>query len=158
MRKIIGGVFLMAIGLEGISLAQETQARSTPSTDQLPQGSGANPAEPSSPSNTAPTTADELERALKRHEDAQQQAAPDPARPRTHRYTDQPVGRILRSLAEQAEINYVEPGIPENELTSIVLTNMTPFQAFEAGWSLFQCHARASFGSVTRLAGPWLLA
>jgi type II secretory pathway component GspD/PulD (secretin) len=132
MRKIIGGVFLMAIGLEGISLAQETQAQSTPSTDQLPQGSGANPAEPSAPSNSAPTTADELERALKRHEDAQQQAAPDPARPRTHRYTDQPVGRILRSLAEQAEINYVEPGIPENELTSIVLTNMTPFQAFEA--------------------------
>ena len=57
---------------------------------------------------------------------------PDPARPRTHRYTDQPVGRILRSLAEQAEINYVEPGIPENEVTSIVLTNMTPLQAFEA--------------------------
>ncbi|HTC13260.1 MAG TPA: hypothetical protein VK692_03520 [Chthoniobacterales bacterium] len=132
MRKIIGGVFLMAIGLEGISLAQETQAQSTPSTDQLPQGNGANPAEPSAPPYSAPTTADELERALKRHEDAQQQAAPDPARPRTHRYTDQPVGRILRSLAEQAEINYVEPGIPENELTSIVLTNMTPLQAFEA--------------------------
>ncbi len=132
MRKIIGGVFLMAIGLEGISLAQETQTQSTPSADQLPQGSGANPAEPSAPLNSAPTTADELERALKRHEDAQQQTAPDPARPRTHRYTDQPVGRILRSLAEQAEINYVEPGIPENELTSIVLTNMTPLQAFEA--------------------------
>jgi hypothetical protein len=132
MRKIIGGVFLMAIGLEGISLAQETQTQSTPSADQLPQGSGANPAEPSAPLNSTPTTADELERALKRHEDAQQQTAPDPARPRTHRYTDQPVGRILRSLAEQAEINYVEPGIPENELTSIVLTNMTPLQAFEA--------------------------
>ena len=56
----------------------------------------------------------------------------DPARPRTHRYTDQPVGRILRSLAEQAEINYVEPGIPESEVTSVVLTNMTPLQAFEA--------------------------
>ena len=132
MRKIIGGVVLIAIGLEGISLAQDAHAQPTPSTEQLPQGTGANPSEPSATSNSAPTTADELERALQRHEDAQQQAVPDPARPRTHRYTEQPVGRILRSLAEQAEINYVEPGIPENELTSIVLTNMTPLQAFEA--------------------------
>jgi type II secretory pathway component GspD/PulD (secretin) len=132
MLKIIGAIFLIVIGIEGITLAQDTQAQSTRSSEQLPQGSPANPAEPSATSNSAPTTADELERALEQHEEAQQQPVTDPARPRTHRYTDQPVGRILRSLAEQAEINYVEPGIPENEVTSIVLTSMTPLQAFEA--------------------------
>jgi len=132
MLRIIGGILLIVIGLEGVAPAQDTQAEATPSPDQLPQRSPANPAESSATSNAAPTTADELERALKQHEEAQQQLVTDPARPRTHRYTDQPVARILRNLAEQAEINYVEPGIPENEVTSIVLTNMTPLQAFEA--------------------------
>jgi type II secretory pathway component GspD/PulD (secretin) len=98
----------------------------------LPQESPANPAESSTPPAAAPTTSEELERALNQHEEAQRQLTSDPARPRTHRYADQPVARILRSLAEQAEINYVEPGIPENEITSVVLTNMTPLQAFEA--------------------------
>jgi hypothetical protein len=64
MRKIIGGVFLIAMGLEGISRAQDTPAQPTPSTEQLPQGTGANPPEPSAPSNSAPTTTEELERAL----------------------------------------------------------------------------------------------
>jgi len=132
MFKLIGAVFLFAIGIVGFGLAQETQGQSTRSSEEVPQGTPANPAEPLAPSNSAPTTADELERALKQHEEAQQQQVTDPARPRTHRYMDQPVSRILRSLAEQAEINYVEPGIPENEVTSVVLTNMTPLEAFEA--------------------------
>jgi hypothetical protein len=131
MLKFIGGVFLIVFGIVGVALAQETQAPSARPTE-LPQAAPANPAESSTPSNSAPTTADELERALKQHEEAQQQPVTDPARPRTHRYMDQPVARILRSLAEQAEINYVEPGIPENEVTTVVLTNMTPIQAFEA--------------------------
>jgi type II secretory pathway component GspD/PulD (secretin) len=129
MLKTLGRIFLIAVG---IALARDTQAQSAQSVDQLRQGSPANPAETSATSNSSPTTADELERALKQHEEAQQQSVTDPARPRTHRYMDQPVARILRSLAEQAEINYVEPGIPENEVTSIVLTNLTPLQAFEA--------------------------
>jgi Bacterial type II and III secretion system protein len=128
MLKIFGGVFLMVFGIEGIALAQDAQAQS----DQLPQGTPANPSEPSAAPSSSPATTDELERALKQHEETQQQLVTDPARPRTHRYTDQPVARILRSLAEQAEINYVEPGIPENEVTSVVLTNLTPLQAFEA--------------------------
>ncbi len=132
MLKIIVGVFLIVVGVEGGAPAQDTQAHSTRLSEQLAQGSPANPDESSPTVNPSPTTADDLERALKQHEEAQQQPVTDPARPRTHRYTDQPVGRILRSLAEQAEINYVEPGIPENEVTSIVLTNMTPLQAFEA--------------------------
>ncbi len=131
MLKLIGGVFLMVVGVEVIALAQEIPAPPARSSEELSQGTPANPADPSVPSNPTPATADELERALKQHEEAQQQVT-DPARPRTHRYMDQPVARILRSLAEQAEINYVEPGIPENEVTSVVLTNMTPLQAFEA--------------------------
>jgi hypothetical protein len=106
MLKLIGGVLLIVFGIVGIVLAQETQAPS-PRPTELPQGTPANPAESSAPLNSAPTTADELERALKQHEEAQQQPVTDPARPRTHRYMDQPVARILRSLAEQAEINYV---------------------------------------------------
>jgi type II secretory pathway component GspD/PulD (secretin) len=129
MLKVIGAGFLIAIG---IVLAQETRAQTTRSPEQLPQESPANPAESSTPAASAPTTSEELERALNQHEEAQRQLTADPARPRTHRYADQPVARILRSLAEQAEINYVEPGIPENEITSVVLTNMTPLQAFEA--------------------------
>jgi type II secretory pathway component GspD/PulD (secretin) len=129
MLKVIGAGFLIALG---IVLAQETRAQTTRSPEQLPQESPANPAESSTPPAAAPTTSEELERALNQHEEAQRQLTSDPARPRTHRYADQPVARILRSLAEQAEINYVEPGIPENEITSVVLTNMTPLQAFEA--------------------------
>ncbi|MBV9672182.1 MAG: hypothetical protein JO076_05075 [Verrucomicrobia bacterium] len=76
---------------------------------------------------------DDLEQAIRQHDqERQQQEILDPARPRTIRFTGQPVGRILRSLAEQAGINYVEPAIPESEITSIVLTNMTPLQAFAA--------------------------
>ncbi len=116
----------------GISLGQETQAQPTRSSEKGPAASPGNPVEPLPTSAGSPTTADELERVLKQHEETQQQPNADPARPRTHHYADQPVARILRSLAEQAEINYVEPGIPENEVTSVVLTNMTPFQAFEA--------------------------
>ncbi len=131
MFKIIGGVFLIVAGIESAAPGQDTEGQSNRSLEQ-PQVSPANPAEPSATSNSVPTTADELEQALKHHEEAQQPLLTDPARPRTHRYTGQPVARILRSLAEQAEINYVEPGIPENEVTSIALTNMTPLQAFEA--------------------------
>src|ERR1700722_64966 len=120
MLKKIGGIFLIVFGF---AFPLDTQAKSNQSPDQLSQGSAANPAEPSATSSSSPTTADELERALQQHEEAQQQPVADPARPRTHRYMDQPVARILRSLAEQAEINYVEPGIPENEVTSVVLPN-----------------------------------
>jgi hypothetical protein len=131
MLKTMGCGVLIVLWSAEAALAQETQPGSPRSSEQSPQGSSANPAEPLATPNLAPATADELERALKQHEEEQQPVV-DPARPRTHRYMDQPVARILRSLAEQAEINYVEPGIPESEVTSVVLTNMTPIQAFEA--------------------------
>ncbi len=133
MVKTIAEVFLIVFGVGTAALAQAQQPTSSPAPEQLQEGSSANPAAPSAVPNVAPTTADELERALRQHEEEQQrQPVSDPARPRTHRYTGQPVGRILRSLAEQADINYVEPEIPETEVTSIALTNMTPLQAFEA--------------------------
>jgi type II secretory pathway component GspD/PulD (secretin) len=133
MYKTIAGVFLIVFGMGNFAPLKAQQPAATPGSEQLQEGSSTNPTAASPVPNSAATTADELERALRQHEeDQQRQSVTDPARPRTHRYTGQPVGRILRSLAEQAEINYVEPGIPESEVTSIVLTNMTPLQAFEA--------------------------
>jgi type II secretory pathway component GspD/PulD (secretin) len=113
-------------------LTQAQQPMPTPAPESLQEGSSTNAAPPSPGNNPAATTADELERALRQHEEERPRPLADPARPGTHRYTGQPVGRILRSLAEQAAINYVEPGVPETEVTSIVLTNMTPLEAFEA--------------------------
>jgi type II secretory pathway component GspD/PulD (secretin) len=129
MLKTIAGIFLIGFGAGVAALAQSQPP--TPAPQLWHEGSSAEiPAPSPLPSSN---TADELERLLKQHEDEQKRQAPgDLARPRTHRYTGQPVGRILRNLAEQAEINYVEPGLPETEITSIVLTNMTPLQAFEA--------------------------
>ena len=73
MLKLIGGVFLMVIGVEVIAFAEEIPAPPARSSEELAQGTPANPADPSGPSNPAPATADELERALKQHEEAQQQ-------------------------------------------------------------------------------------
>jgi type II secretory pathway component GspD/PulD (secretin) len=137
MFKTITGVslviFLAILG----ALGQETPGQTPQLIDEqaTPPGSAANSPTASPAPGSSPTTTDDLERAIKQHEEAQQPQEPeviDPARPRTHRYTDQPVGSILRALAEQAGINYVEPGIPETEVTSVVLTSMTPLQAFEA--------------------------
>jgi type II secretory pathway component GspD/PulD (secretin) len=133
MLKTMAGVFLVVFGAGIAALAQAQSPTPMPAVEQLPDGSAASPTTPSPAPNPAPTTADELERALRQHEEERQRPSlTDPARARTHRYTGQPVGRILRNLAEQAEINYVEPGMADTEVTSIVLTNMTPLQAFEA--------------------------
>jgi general secretion pathway protein D len=42
------------------------------------------------------------------------------------------VGAVLRILAEEAGMNYVEPPINPDEKISVTLTNMTPYQAFYA--------------------------
>jgi type II secretory pathway component GspD/PulD (secretin) len=136
MFKTVAGVSTIFIGAIGAALAQDAPDRTLQLIqEQSPaQGSAADPATAVPAPVSSPTTTDELERAIKQHEEAEQpqEVVSDPARPRTHRYTDQSVGRILRTLAEQAGINYVEPGIPETEVTSVVLTSMTPLQAFEA--------------------------
>jgi type II secretory pathway component GspD/PulD (secretin) len=136
MFKTVAGVSTIFLGAICVAPAQDAPGRTLQPVQQLStgQGSSAAPAAAAPTPVTSPTTTDELERAIKQHEEVEQpqEVVSDPARPRTHRYTDQSVGRILRTLAEQAGINYVEPGIPETEVTSVVLTSMTPLQAFEA--------------------------
>ena len=90
-----------------------------------------NPTQSPTPSPTLPTTLQNLERAVTPQTE-QAPEATNPARPSTHRFTDQSVGAVLRVLAEEAELNYVEPSINPAETISVVLTNMTPLQAFYA--------------------------
>jgi type II secretory pathway component GspD/PulD (secretin) len=94
-----------------------------PTADSLSQ------AEP----NATPTpnsTLENLDTAIQNSQAEQQtEAEGDPNKPRTHRFTNQPVGTILRLLAEEAMVNYIEPVMPEERI-SIVLKGMTPIQAF----------------------------
>jgi type II secretory pathway component HofQ len=75
---------------------------------------------------------DEIERILREKENAEAAAAArmEPSQPRTHRYTNQPLSRVLRILAEQAGINYIEPNFTTDERISFTLLNLTPLQAF----------------------------
>src|SRR5262249_31231340 len=75
---------------------------------------------------------DEIERILREKENAEAAAAArmEPSQPRTHRYTNQPLSRVLRILAEQAGINYIEPNFTTEERISFTLLNLTPLQAF----------------------------
>ncbi len=78
------------------------------------------------------TVVDQIERLLRERENSEAAAAAQmpPDKPRTHRYTNQPIARVLRILAEQAGVNYIEPNIPAEERISVILTNLTPLQAF----------------------------
>jgi hypothetical protein len=84
-----------------------------------------------SPTPTPNAPLDSLENALRQNSQTSE-VAPDPNKPRTHRYTNQPVGTVLRVLAEEAMINYVEPALNPEERISIILPSMTPIQAFYA--------------------------
>jgi Bacterial type II and III secretion system protein len=84
-----------------------------------------------SPTPTPNAPLDSLENALRQNSQTSEVAA-DPNKPRTHRYTNQPVGTVLRVLAEEAMINYVEPALNPEERISIILPSMTPIQAFYA--------------------------
>ena len=80
-----------------------------------------------------PSVIDNLEKALKEREEKQQEELlADPNKPRTHRFMNQSVGAVLRVLAEEAQMSYVEPGINPDERISVVLPNMTAVQAFYA--------------------------
>ncbi len=108
--------------------------------EPLPEASpSASPAEPvPTPSLAVPagspndSVVDEIERLLRERENAEAATAArmQPNEPRTHRYTNQPLARVLRILAEQAGINYIEPNLPADERISVTLTNLTPIQAF----------------------------
>ena len=84
-----------------------------------------------SPTPTSNAPLDSLENAL-RQNNQPSEVVGDPNKPRTHRYTNQPVGTVLRVLAEEAMINYVEPALNPEERISIILPSMTPIQAFYA--------------------------
>jgi type II secretory pathway component GspD/PulD (secretin) len=75
---------------------------------------------------------DNLQNALNDHQNTQPEVAADPNKPRTHRFMNQPVGTVLRVLAEEAQINYIEPNINPEERISLGLPAMTPIQAFYA--------------------------
>jgi len=156
MLKTIAGVSTILFGGIGGALAQDAPGQSPGLIqEQSPvPGVAADPATAVPTPGSSPTTTDELERAIKQHEEEEQphEAFSDPARPRTHRYTDQSVGRILRTMAEQAGINYVEPGIAETEVTSVILTSMTPLQAFEA-----VAHAHGFKIQIDRESGVYTL-
>jgi type II secretory pathway component GspD/PulD (secretin) len=87
---------------------------------------------PAATSQSNDSVVDEIERLLRQRENAEAAAAAQmpPGQPRTHRFTNQPISRVLRILAEQAGINYIEPNIPGDERISVTLTNLTPFKAF----------------------------
>ena len=84
------------------------------------------------PSQPAESVIDQIERLLRERENAESAATAQmpPDKPRTHRFTNQPISLVLRILAEQAGINYVEPNIPSDERISVALVNLTPLQAF----------------------------
>ena len=105
----------------------------TPAQTQSPGPVPAADATPGSESSqSSESVVDQIERLLRERENAESAttAQMPPDKPRTHRFTNQPIAKVLRILAEQAGINYVEPNIPEDEKISVALTNLTPLQAF----------------------------
>jgi type II secretory pathway component GspD/PulD (secretin) len=114
--------------LAGTVLAQQELQ---PAPESSPE---AQPTASPAPSPSAePSVIDNLEKALKEREEKQQEELlADPNKPRTHRFTNQSVGAVLRVLAEEAQMSYVEPGINPDERVSLILPNMTPAQAFYA--------------------------
>jgi hypothetical protein len=114
--------------LAGTALAQQ---EIQPSPEFSPEPQPTVSPMPSPPGE--PSVIDNLEKALKEREEKQQEELlADPNKPRTHRFTNQSVGAVLRVLAEEAQMSYVEPGINPDERISVVLPNMTPVEAFYA--------------------------
>jgi type II secretory pathway component GspD/PulD (secretin) len=115
--------------LAGRAVAQQEPQPSPAESSSEPQPTVSPMASPPG----EPSVIDNLEKALKEREEKQQEEVlADPNKPRTHRFTNQSVGAVLRVLAEEAQMSYVEPGINPDERISVVLPNMTPVQAFYA--------------------------
>ena len=114
-------------------LASAQNGSPTPAQTQSPGPVPAADATPGSEaSQSAESVVDQIERLLRERENAESASTAQlpPDKPRTHRFTNQPIGKVLRILAEQAGINYVEPNIPVDEKISVALVNLTPLQAF----------------------------
>ena len=120
---------LLLLAGMGLALGQSAPGQDADQPSPAPV-----PASPAASPETAPRdgVVDEIERLLRERENAQAAAAAQlqPSQPRTHRFTNQPLSRVLRILAEQAEVNYIEPNFNSEERISVTLTNLTPLQAF----------------------------
>jgi type II secretory pathway component GspD/PulD (secretin) len=124
-------MFLLTALLPALALGQSVPDAS-PNPSVIP-GASVNEQSTSGEGNQSnDTVVDQIERLLRERENSEAAAAAQmpPDKPRTHRYTNQPIARILRILAEQAGVNYIEPNIPAEERISVTLTNLTPIQAF----------------------------
>jgi type II secretory pathway component GspD/PulD (secretin) len=113
-------------------LASAQNGSPTPAQTQSPGPVPAADATPGNESQSAESVVDQIERLLRERETAESATTAQlpPDKPRTHRFTNQPIAKVLRILAEQAGINYVEPNIPADEKISVALVNLTPLQAF----------------------------
>jgi type II secretory pathway component GspD/PulD (secretin) len=123
-KRLLIRAFILAL-LALVARGQQPQLESSPqSSPELQATPSPTPENP---------TLDNLEKALKNQESTPQpELLADPNKPRTHRFTNQPVGAVLRVLAEEADINYIEPNINPEERISLILPAMTPIQAFYA--------------------------
>ena len=125
--RLIRAISLIPL-LAGTALAQQ-ELQPSPESSPEPQSTASPIPSPAA----EPSVIDNLEKALKEREEKQQEELlADPNKPRTHRFTNQSVGAVLRVLAEEAQMSYVEPGINPDERVSLILPNMTPVQAFYA--------------------------
>jgi len=80
------------------------------------------PATQATPTPTPERSAlENLQNALNEQNTARPEVPADPNKPRTHKFTDQPVGTVLRALAEEAQISYIEPAMNQGELISLTL-------------------------------------
>src|ERR1700751_4832822 len=107
-------------------LALAQNGSPTPAQTQSPGPVPAADATPGSESSQSPKSGvDQIERLLRESQNAESAttAQMPPDKPRTHRLSNQPIAKVLRILAEQAGINYVEPNLPEDEKISVALTH-----------------------------------
>ena len=128
---MIKRILILLVCLQCCALAQiEPSASPQPGPENSP--ASAPQASPASSNQGSDSVVDEIERLLREKENAEAAAAAqmEPSKPRTHRYTNQPISRVLRILAEQANINYIEPNFPTEERISVTLSNLTPLEAF----------------------------
>src|SRR5258707_7415548 len=92
-------------------LASAQNGSPTPAQTQSPGPVPAADATPGNESQSAESVVDQIERLVRERENAEAASTAQlpPDKPRTHRFTNQPIAKVLRILADQAGLNYVEP-------------------------------------------------
>ena len=113
-----------------VTASAQELPRPESSPEKTPDWQPATQATPTPTPETSPL--ENLQNALNEQNAARSEVPADPNKPRTHRFTDQPIGTVLRALAEEAQISYIEPVMNQEERISLTLPSMTPIQAFYA--------------------------